>query len=904
MGEAWSGCPGEETVLAFVRGVLAEARRSVVEQHVGICRACSELATWAAADAATENRAPAPDGWSAGTQLAPGMRVGRYQILGAIGRGGMGEVYAAYHPDLDRRIALKVVYGEEAGKADRQHRLLREAQIIARLDHPNIVAVHDAGVIDGRVYLAMEFVDGQTIATWRRERARSWREVVEVFLAAGRGLAAAHAASVVHRDFKPQNVMIGTDGRVRVMDFGLARPLRSPDPVPEPGPERGVKTLVSTTVGALIGTPAYMAPEQIQGAPANPQSDQFSFAVALHEAIYCVRPGLASGRPSRASARRIPPWLKAVVRRGLDPEPSKRFESLNHMLRAMERGRARLRGKIMLLACAVLLAAVGGTVARATRRQQFSCVAPRDRIDAIWTTGEAAGSRRAALHRRFLASGLADPESTWERVARIIDDRTRSWAAMYQDACEATHLRGEQSAEVLDLRMTCLADDIDETRAYVDGLLKGDDTGLGRAVGGARSLKSIQRCADLKDLRSLVPLPADSRARAQVERLQQAINDAGVLLSLGYERQGAAQLQRIMPAVRALHYEPLRAQALEELGHAQVSVLDLPGAEQTLQQALLAAEMVRDDRTVTRSADALASVEILKSNLEQARWWVDFGQAVIERSHAQTSLVAAWLLNERGNIEYEQGEFGRAADELRAAVALKTTILGPRHPDVAGSIANLANILEELERWPEAAALAQDAVAIDETSGNGESITLAMTLGIEGEILLHLGRIDDAEAALAHAMSLEERSGDKSIILGWLLTNRGELLLARHRAKDALIVLRRAQAAQAAVDERNTVRLARTSFALAKALVASGGDGRQARRLGAEACAAFSNRRFLRLQREVASWFDGLHLPAGKRTQIGCFDPSRPVQLGNTNPRVVRHERGRPATRRRAVETR
>ena len=135
----------------------------------------------------------------------------------------MGEVYAAYHPDLDRRIALKVVNESGAGAADRRARLLREARAIARLSHPNVITVHDAGTVDDRVYIAMEFVEGETIDDWLRAQPRTWREILDVFIAAGRGLAAAHAAGVVHRDFKPQNVMIGRDGSVRVMDFGLAR---------------------------------------------------------------------------------------------------------------------------------------------------------------------------------------------------------------------------------------------------------------------------------------------------------------------------------------------------------------------------------------------------------------------------------------------------------------------------------------------------------------------------------------------------------------------------------------------------------------------------------------------------------------------------------------------------------
>jgi serine/threonine protein kinase len=295
-------CPDEDTLLAFLHGRLP-ARRSDVARHLEACATCADVATWAAAEPGMAPQLAPPVDRSAkasecpvGAQFAPGTRVGRYHILGAIGRGGMGEVYAAYHPDLDRRIALKVVHAERAADPERQRRLLREAQIIARLNHPNIVTVYDAGIVGDQVFVAMEFVDGHTLDTWVRQSDPCWQDVLDVFVAAARGLAAAHAANVVHRDFKPQNVMIGRDGRVRVMDFGLARPVGEIRP-------RGVSTgsvggsigSTSTTVGALVGTPAYMAPEQLRGGAIDVRADQFSFCVAMHEAIYRVRPGVGPG---------------------------------------------------------------------------------------------------------------------------------------------------------------------------------------------------------------------------------------------------------------------------------------------------------------------------------------------------------------------------------------------------------------------------------------------------------------------------------------------------------------------------------------------------------------------------------------------------------------------------------
>src|SRR5262245_32252135 len=231
--------------------------------------------TWAAADEANRSRLPGDEGLPFIGALAPGSRVDRYQVLGAVGRGGMGQVYAAYHPDLDRRIALKVVHAAGAGGEDRRGRLLREARAIARLSHPNVIAVYDAGSVDDGIYVAMEFVEGQTIDKRLRAAPRKWREIVDVFVAAGRGLAAAHAAGIIHRDFKPQNVLVGRDGQVRVADFGLARmgkeileaPVAAGDPGSRPPVDvHGALTGALTKTGAVLGTPAYMAPEQFQGA--------------------------------------------------------------------------------------------------------------------------------------------------------------------------------------------------------------------------------------------------------------------------------------------------------------------------------------------------------------------------------------------------------------------------------------------------------------------------------------------------------------------------------------------------------------------------------------------------------------------------------------------------------------
>ena len=302
--------------------------------------------------------------------LDTGARVGRYVVLSVVGRGGMGVVYAAYDPELDRKVALKLLrpgVGSSGRTLDHHARLLREAQALARVSHPNVVVVHDVGSVDDEVFVAMEFVEGESLDRWRA-RGRSWREVLDVFIKAGRGLAAAHAAGLVHRDFKPTNVLVGDDGRVRVLDFGLARPAaRLPSEAEAPigqvatgdlelsGDVSKLPTLASqrgdgslTETGAMLGTPLYMAPELYDGKPADAASDQFAFCASLWEGLYGRRPFGAETLLGHVDAVRsgaiidppadspVPSELHRILRRGLDPEPGRRFGGMHALLAELE----------------------------------------------------------------------------------------------------------------------------------------------------------------------------------------------------------------------------------------------------------------------------------------------------------------------------------------------------------------------------------------------------------------------------------------------------------------------------------------------------------------------------------------------------------------------------------------
>jgi hypothetical protein len=386
-----AGCLDEETILAFIDGTLTTSRVTGLEQHVRDCRVCDErLSAGFAA-------APPPAAAEGASVLARGTSIGRYTVRTQVGQGGMGEVYAAHDPELDRTVALKLLRSRGAAlPSTGERRLMREAQAVARLSHPNVITVYDVGTHQGRVFLAMEYVEGQTLSSWLAEQPRGQAEIIGLFRDAARGLAAAHAAGLVHRDFKPQNVMVGEDGVVRVTDFGLARRIDA-DALTESGATvvSGLAShpvdLTLTKSGELVGTPLYMAPEQLRGGPIGPRGDQFSFCVALYEALYGEHPFLSPEPPREGRATdgtdrldellrtmamgklrppppnsRVPLALRRLLERGMSVNPKVRFPAMDDLIAALSPDAPRRR-RLAPVAAAALLGAVVAAIGLAER---------------------------------------------------------------------------------------------------------------------------------------------------------------------------------------------------------------------------------------------------------------------------------------------------------------------------------------------------------------------------------------------------------------------------------------------------------------------------------------------------------------------------------------------------------
>jgi predicted Ser/Thr protein kinase len=453
-------------------------------------------------------------GASGNTGAPPAMppRIGRYTVERVVGVGGMGVVYAAFDPDLERRVAVKVLRVLGAG-VDQRARLLREARAMAKLAHRNVITVHEVGT-DGDVdFIAMELIDGDNLAVWLRERGpRSRSEVLRVFRDAGQALAAAHDAGVVHRDFKPHNVLVGRDGRVVVTDFGLARgvdaPVERASRAVTSDPARSGATLGGgglgteglTRTGALVGTPAYMPPEQFDGGSGEPSADQFSFCVAVWEGLTGARPfsgesvdelhrAVLSGLPS-AAGRSLPRRLRGVLARGLDADPRRRWPSMPSLLTALAQIEARPRRIAIAALAALVIAGIGAAVAW-PRAIAPTCGVPASAIEDVWSS-----DRRAAL-----------PADVAAVVTPAFDRARRDWETVRTAACAGV---GEPAHP---MRAACLRD----AAASLDALV----TAAGQAGGAEVRAADVAGLVPepgvcLADTPPSVPRPLDAAALAAV----------------------------------------------------------------------------------------------------------------------------------------------------------------------------------------------------------------------------------------------------------------------------------------------------------------------------------------------------------------------------------------------------
>lgn len=604
-------------------------------------------------------------------------RLGRYVILSELGRGGMSVVYVAYDPELDRRVALKVVRGALLSKAHRA-RLHREAQALARLSHPSVVTVFDVGDIDDDTFVAMELIDGMSLREWIKT-PRHWRDVVRVVAAAGQGLAAAHAVGIVHRDVKPDNIVIAASGAVKLVDFGLARDLgdrsvdsgeHAPDDLELAagsidsgashssisGSSRPLETI--TRVGNVVGTPAYMPPEARSRHPeADERSDQFSLCATLYEALFGHKPFKVSrsgkllreehetvAEESKRDLRtlaappprdtKVPVWLQRVVSRGLAVEPTQRYPSVEALLADLDRDPTRTRRRIG--AAAGALTAVAGVAIFATSQMMArdpataapTCNTGADRVAAVWNSARLAAMHEAVAGQAPWAAAAVDA------FAARVERYGAEWQAMHLEACEATRVRLVQSAEALDLRMACLGRRLDALGQLVTLMAAPSPEVLRRAGDVVANLPPVADCADVKSLRLVVRRPDDPAITSRLAVIEHSLARVQALYAIGDAGQVIEVADRVIADASAIGYPPPLAQALYWRGRAMADRGGGTETEEMFARAFAAAIGAGEDQMAADAASRIAQEALWSARLAEFERWHRVAHALATRSGA------------------------------------------------------------------------------------------------------------------------------------------------------------------------------------------------------------------------------------------------------------------------------
>lgn len=846
------GCPGERSLAELVRGRTPDEDKDQLLAHLEACDVCraavaegvrrrdstgAEAASTvvvSVTDPGSRSAAAAPDPFDSGDADR------RYEIIEEVGQGGMGIVYAAQDRVLGRRVALKLLRLDVGGRENEtmaRARMLKEAQALARLNHPNVVTVHDAGVLpSGAVFVAMELVTGTTLRRWL-ETDRDWRVTIATFVAAGRGLQAAHAKGIVHRDFKLENVLIDVSGHVLVTDFGLARAFG------EPGEDerasaarltvRGAATDLSITrSGWVMGTPGYMAPEQHTGAPNDARTDQFAFCVALCEALYGKRPfegsspevlanNVVAGHITQPSPKPGGPPLRVfeILRKGLQPAVEERYSTMEELLERLQEVMAPPRWPRWLVGTVVLGAAAGLAWSALDRRTPC-----RDLdVPAIRVWNDEVETRIGAA---FAEIGPAGHEA-WMRVEPELDAWVRAWSAARADACEATRVRGEQSDRLLELRMRCLDDRLHSLETYLEILGAADDVIVAHAVVSARSLVAVEDCSDVDRLESAVPIPEQGELAEAVEALRGELRRVRATSDTGRYEDALAMAKIAVERAEGLGFEPLVAEAKVELGLLLATDAQSEPAEDALDEAMTRALACGHDRVLARAAvgllqvvahqperdgeatrvAALADAALQRSGnpLElRSRWLQAQGQrakeaarweeaethlrALLELHRAEPAMGTGLVLglNEMGDLRRRRGEHEEAVALFEEALGGRRELLGHHHPDVARDLNNLALALEGMGRADEALARLEEALTALRTGYSGEHPDVARVHNNVGMVLSSMGRLDEAIEHLHEALRIKrERLGEGAPALGSTLANLAVLELRRGALTDA-----------------------------------------------------------------------------------------------------------------------
>jgi serine/threonine protein kinase/Tfp pilus assembly protein PilF len=719
-----------------------------------------------------------------------GTTLGRYVLVERVGAGGMGTVVRAYDPRLHREVALKRVHRGAIGR-DAADRMIREAQAMAQLNHPNVVAVYDVELIDEAVVIAMEYVPGATLDAWCRAQARAWQDIVANYLEAGRGLHAAHLASLVHRDFKPSNVLVSESGLVKVMDFGLAKPMGDAEPSESSmlafmaghlDPVGLERTL--TRADMVVGTPRYMAPEQHIGEVAGPAADQYAFCVALWEALAQrkVFDGESLDALAAAKLRGPGPWpgragvparVGEILARGLAPDLTQRWPDMAALLdalRAVVAGRRGLRWP--LLAAGIVGASAAALIV--SREATAPCAEAGRRMNESWND-----ARKAELVAAIERSRDPQASDASTRIVAAFESYVAEWIAGARDACDARHVRQEQSDRVLDLRTACLERRRQELDAAVGQLIVAPGV-LASAIDQAYALGRVSTCADIDALQADIAPPEDPELVDAVAAVRARVAAAAARLTAGDADDALAMIGEIEREPATKSYAPLRLEAALVGAKSMARAGRWEDAATSLRATLATALEIGADELAAEAAIALTRlVGGALQRPDEGRLHGEVALALARRQDAD-GVLEVRASAAQGVVLGTDADFENAETLLRRALQIAERVLGQEHPETAGVLDVHGWVLVSLGRFDEAEQNYVRAIEIlTATLGVDHPDTLRARDGLS-RAYAGQGRLADTEVEKRRVFVSRERSlgpehPDTASALGSLASTLGRL---------------------------------------------------------------------------------------------------------------------------------
>ncbi|MBA3457575.1 MAG: serine/threonine protein kinase [Deltaproteobacteria bacterium] len=822
----------------FLAGALLADEAVLIARHLAECPTCPALVELQHSVGAWRPNIPV-----ACAALGPGDAVGRYVLLHRVGAGGMGVVWAAYDPELDRRLAIKLLGDAAQAVPDLRERFEREARITARLQHPSIVHVQEAGqYAPGEPYYVMKLVTGDSLehVIAQRPRLADRLALVPNVSAIIEAIAYAHSQGVIHRDLKPQNVIVGAFGETVVIDWGLAT------------------SSSEATDGMVMGTPSYMPPEQAEGDAVDERADVYALGAILYHVLAGVRPYAGRDAPATFAAvigeppaplatlaPTAPAELVTIVNKAMARSAGDRYPSAKQLAdelakfmtgqlvgshrysrrelawRWVRRHRTAITaGSVLVLGGLAVFGLMRETTVRDTR-----CEGMEQQLVGVWDA-----ERAAAVRAAFVAGGQPYAVDSFGRITKRLEEYSRGWVATRVAACEATHLRGVQSSALLDLRMRCLDRRLSELDQHVRALAstpRGET--LEHAIRATTELVSLERCNDSEALLAVVPPPRDPAAQFAVTVLERRLDKASALQRLGRYRDSIAELEGLAREAARLAYPPIEAQVHYHEAQTRRLAGQFAQAEAAARLAVDAAARAKDDELLADAWIELVGAISYLDQRETVTTLEPFARAAVSRagdvpfqrsrflnvfansSFKQLDLKRARELYEQSlalgdrkdprhratlvnlaMLTFREGKYADAKQSFEELLVLEERDLGSEHPDTARVLYHLCLSTHSLGELAAAQQHCERAVAVRERSLGPDDPRTADALELLGTVL---GRRADsrAEDYLRRAVQIKENKlGPEHAEVGRMIGNLAQLLQQQGELVEAIALSRRA----------------------------------------------------------------------------------------------------------------